>query len=111
MSDAPEVKQADALAQQLGAEVGREAGPQIVEQAREVVLSGAGRSGTQTSEFRMAALGAVAGLVMIALGLHAGDEELRSQGANLTRWAVGAYVLSRGVAKVGPALSKPPAQP
>ena len=101
-----EALSADDLASELGAQVGREAGGQLLEMARSALIVGAARQGPQTSEFRLTMLLVLAGAALAAYGAARGLPELQSQGVDLLKWAGVGYAASRGIAKAGAAVSQ-----
>jgi len=110
MSDPLPLSQADAktLAAELAAALGREQGGALLERARAMTLLNANKPGTQTSEFKMACLGAVVGLVLVLAGAFNSQPELQASGLDLVQWSVAGYAVSRGIAKAG-AAKQPPA--
>lgn len=105
MSEQEQPAPADALAVQLGSEVGKEAGPAILDLARTALLTNAGRPGQQTSEFKLAAVGLAGALLMIGLGAFKADAEMQTRGIELAQWCIVGYAASRGLSKIGVGLS------
>lgn len=95
---------AETLASDLGAEVGREAGPSLLKMSRAALLANASRPGESTSEFKMSGLLVIAGLIMIALGLWKGDPVLQEHGVQLAEVVGAGYAASRGISKLGAGL-------
>ena len=93
---APDAK---AIAEELAAVLGREQGGILLERARALTLLNANRTGTQTSEFKMAALGVISGFGLLVLGSVNVQPELSAQGMDLVQWSVAGYAVSRGIAK------------
>lgn len=89
------------LATDLGAEVGKEAGPRLLELARAAMLNSAGKPGTQTSEFKLAALGLVGALGLAGFGAYTGNPALIAQGVELGKWCIAGYAGARGMSKLG----------
>jgi len=71
------------------------------------------RDGRQTTEFKMAVLGAVAGIVLVIVGLTLEDPWSKSIGGAMVTWSVYGYARSRGDAKSGTPVppNDPPKQP
>lgn len=93
-----------ALAADLGAEVGREAGAHILKMSRAALLVNASRPGESTSEFKLCGLLVVAGLAMIGLGVWKGDAALQEHGVQMVEVLGAGYAASRGMAKLGAGL-------
>lgn len=93
------------LASELGSEVGKEAGPAILDLARTALLTSAGRPGQQTSEFKLAVVGLAGALLMIALGSFKADAEMQTRGIELAQWCIVGYAASRGLSKIGVGLA------
>lgn len=93
------------LASELGSEVGKEAGPAILDMARTAMLTNAGRPGQQTTEFKLAAIGLAGALVLIVLGAVKADAETQTRGIELAQWCIVGYAASRGLSKIGVGLA------
>lgn len=92
------------LAEALGGKVGREAGERILDLARTHLLSSASKPGNKTSEYRLCAGALICALALIGGGIYTGDPQMRDQGVELVKWAVGSYAATRGLAKFGAGL-------
>lgn len=97
-----------AVATELAGLLGREQGGHLLEMARASVVLSANKPGVQTSEFKMACLGLLVGLALVALGSFNGQPDLQASGLDLVQWSVAGYAVSRGIAKAG-AAKQPPA--
>ena len=100
-NDLPEPDKPLELASQLGGEIGREAGPTLLKQARAALLANASRAGKSTSEFKLSLLLVLGGLAMVAIGAQSGDAALQQQGVDLAKIVGAGYAASRGLAKLG----------
>lgn len=89
------------LASDLGAEVGREQGDALLKQARAALMANSSRPGSSTSEYKLAMIGILAGLGMVALGVWKDQPDLRTTGADLVTYCAAGYAASRGLAKLG----------
>lgn len=92
----------DALASLLGSEVGKEAGPTILKQARLQLLTTSDRSGLETSEGKLALAIVLAGFTMVLVGAWKGYPDLQAQGVDLIKYVGAGYAVSRGLSKLGP---------
>lgn len=99
---------ADALAAQLGSEIGKEAGPQILEMSRANLLLSASRPGNTTSEYKLSLALIAAGIAMVALGVYKAQPDLQKQGVDLISIVGAGYAASRGLAKLGAGLGAKP---
>ena len=107
MSETPEERPLE-LATELSGEVGREAGPAVLNMVRKRLIEGASRPGTKTSEYKLAALGLLGALGLVGFGAYSGDAEMQSRGIELAKWCIVGYAGSRGAAKIGAGIAAKP---
>jgi hypothetical protein len=93
--------EAQALAAELAARLGREQGDALLAKARTLLVLGAAARGPSTSEFKLAALAIVSGLALVGLGVATEQPDLLDRGLELVQWATVGYGVSRGLAKAG----------
>jgi len=112
MADPKQPDPPQALAEDLASHLGREQGGKLLEMARAHLVLQSSRPGTSTSEFRLAALAILAGLVLIGIGATQPEQSaLLDRGLELVQWATVGYGVSRGLAKAGASKTTPTPPP
>jgi len=112
MTDPTKPDETKTIAEELASRLGREQGGALLERARAMLVLQASRPGTQTSEFKLAALAILAGVVLVALGAtQPGQDDLVGRGIELVQWATVGYGVSRGLSKAGASKQLPPQPP